>query len=37
VDDAAALKAIAQASKKDGYKLRTVMENLVLSELFQKR
>ena len=35
--DAEQIKAIAQASKKDGYRLRTVIENLVLSELFQKR
>jgi hypothetical protein len=37
IDDTAQIKAIAQASKKDGYKLRTVIENLVLSDLFQKR
>ena len=37
IDDAAQIKAIAAASQKDGYKLRTVIENLVLSELFQKR
>ena len=37
IDDAAQIKAIAQASQKDGYRLRTVIENLVLSELFQKR
>ncbi len=37
VDDEAQIKAIARASQKDGYKLRTVMENLVLSDLFQKR
>ena len=37
IDDAEQIKAIAAASKKDGYKLRTVIENLVLSELFQKR
>lgn len=37
IDDAVQIKAIAQASKKDSYKLRTVIENLVLSELFQKR
>jgi hypothetical protein len=37
IDDAEHIKAIAQASQKDGYRLRTVIENLVLSELFQKR
>lgn len=37
IDDAAQIKAIAAASKKDAYKLRAVIENLVLSELFQKR
>ena len=37
IDDAGQIKAIAAASKKDGYKLRAVIENLVLSELFQKR
>ena len=37
IDDAAKIKAITAASKKDGCKLRTVIENLVLSDLFQKR
>jgi hypothetical protein len=37
VDDEAHINAIAQASKKDGYKMRSLIENLVLSELFQKR
>ena len=37
IDDAAPIKAIAQASKQDDYKLRLVIENLILSELFQKR
>ena len=37
MDDAAELKAIAQDSKKDGYRLRTIIERLVLSGLFQKR
>jgi hypothetical protein len=37
IDDAAQIKAIAQSSKQDDYKLRSVIENLVLSELFQKR
>ena len=37
IDDAAQIKAIAAASKKDDYKLRTVIENFVSSDLFQKR
>lgn len=37
IDDAAQIQAIAQASKKDDYKLRAVMEIFVMSELFQKR
>jgi hypothetical protein len=37
VDDAAAIRAIAAASKKDGYRLRSVVESLVLSDLFRKR
>ena len=37
IDDAGQIKAIVQASKKDGYRLRDVIENLVLSDLFQKR
>ena len=37
IDDTAKIKAIAQASKKDDYRLRTVIENFVMSELFQKR
>ena len=37
IDDAAQIKAIARASQPDGYKLRTIIENLVLSDLFQKR
>ncbi|MDB5337581.1 MAG: hypothetical protein JWN70_3200 [Planctomycetaceae bacterium] len=37
VDDAAQIRSIAQASKKDDYRLRTVIENFVLSDLFQKR
>ncbi len=37
LDDQAQLKTIAQASKKEDYKMRTVIENLVLSDLFQKR
>ncbi len=37
IDDAAAIKAIAQASKADGYKLRSVIEHFVMSDLFAKR
>jgi hypothetical protein len=37
IDDRAQIKAIAEASKHDGYRLRTVIEQLVMSELFQKR
>ena len=37
IDDAAKLKAITQSSQSDGYKLRTVIEKLVMSDLFQKR
>lgn len=37
IDDTAQIKNIAQASKRDDYKLRTIIENLVLSDLFQKR
>ena len=37
IDDAASLKAIAQASKSDGDKLRSVIEHFVMSDLFQKR
>ena len=37
IDDAAQIKAIAAASKPDSYRLRTLIENLILSDLFQKR
>ena len=37
IDDAAQIKAITQASKQKNYQLRTVIENLVMSDLFQKR
>ena len=37
VDDKAAIKAIAAQSKPDEYRLRSILENLVLSDLFQKR
>lgn len=36
-DDAAELRAITAASQPDGYRLRTVLERFVLSDLFQKR
>lgn len=36
-DDAAALKAIARDCKAEGYRLKPVIERLVLSDLFQKR
>ena len=37
IDDGVQIKAIVQASKRDDYKLRTVIENLVLSDLFPKK
>jgi mono/diheme cytochrome c family protein len=37
IDDAAQIKAITAESRIDDYTLRTVIENFVLSELFQKR
>jgi hypothetical protein len=37
IDDTTQIKAITAASKPSGYQLRTVIENLVISELFQKR
>ncbi len=37
VDDRAQIKAITQAAKQDGYKLRTVIERFVMSDLFVKR
>ena len=37
VDDRTQIKAIAQAAKRDGYKLRTLIEHLVMSDLFVKR
>lgn len=37
IDDRAQIKAIADASKHDGYRLRMVIEQLVMSELFLKR
>ena len=37
IDDVAQIKAIVQASQRENYKLRTVIENLVLSDLFRKK
>ena len=37
IDDAPHIKAIAAACKPGGYQLRTVIEQFVLSDLFQKR
>jgi len=37
IDDTAQIKAIAAASKTNGYKLRTLIESLVLSDLMRKR
>ena len=37
VDDRAQIKAIAQATKQDGYKLRVVIKQFVTSDLFMKR
>lgn len=37
IDDAEQIRAIAHASKKDDYRLRTVIETFVLSDLFRKR
>lgn len=37
IDDAPHIKAIAAASRADNYRLRTILENLVMSDLFQKR
>ncbi|MFT5527786.1 MAG: hypothetical protein ACI9HK_005771, partial [Pirellulaceae bacterium] len=37
IDDADQIKAIAKASQKDNYKLRTIIQNLLTSDLFQKR
>lgn len=37
VDDAKEIRAIARASKSDDYRLQTILENLVTSDLFLKR
>jgi hypothetical protein len=37
IDDTPQIKIIAAASKSGGYQLRTVIENLVMSDLFQRR
>ena len=36
IDDAKQIKEITKASKQDHYKLKTVIENFVMSNLFQK-
>jgi mono/diheme cytochrome c family protein len=36
-DDRKSLQAVVEASKANGYKLQPLIENLVLSDLFQKR
>jgi len=36
IDDAVQIKSVTEASKKVDYKLRTIIENLVLSDLLQK-
>lgn len=37
IDDTVQIRAITQKSRLDGYRLRTMLENLVLSDLFRKR
>jgi hypothetical protein len=37
IDDGAQIKAITAASKRDGYKLRAIIEHLVMSDLMRKR
>jgi hypothetical protein len=37
VDDAEAIEAIVAASKSDEYRLQTIIENFILSDLFQRR
>jgi hypothetical protein len=37
MDDADEIQAIVQASRKDDYRIKTVIEQFVLSDLFQKR
>lgn len=37
VDDAEQIRTIARASKSDAYRLRTILENLITSDLFLKR
>lgn len=37
LDDTGQIQTIARASRQDDYKLRTVIENFVMSDLFQKR
>ena len=37
IDDVEQIRAIVETSKQDDYRLQTVIENFVLSDLFQKR
>jgi hypothetical protein len=37
IDDAEQIRAIAEAGKQDDYRLRTMIEHFVLSNLFRKR
>ena len=37
IDDRSQIKAIAEKSKKTDYKLRALLENFILSDLFRKR
>ncbi len=37
IDDTAKIRAIVQSSKADDYRLRTLIETFVLSDLFQQR
>jgi hypothetical protein len=37
VDDAATLQSIAKTGAESGYRLRTLIEAFVLSDLFQQR
>jgi len=37
MDDSDEIRAIAAASRKNGYRLRDLIENLIMSEIFTKR
>lgn len=37
VDDVAQIKAVAEISRRDDYRLRAIIENLIVSDLFQSR